>query len=314
MTSVGGTERATSYTNVPLRLIFNVGAGPTYTHLSMKCVDTNATNYDILVGQQVLYPFGFGSDNWTKEAWIRPGWFSGDDKKIFIPVAFAATSMTMIAEAMFGCNGSVADLPCIPISLKEPLDYACNAAEQQIFPSLQNFARHFKDPPLPWRTPEELSDHCRHIVADLGLGETPPTSSSFSFAQPIRWQPPHEGIVLVEIFGGIGTCLAAMLETGITVRRYIHVDNGYATNRAIRHHIQQLLLKYPAQLSASAILRCCGQLPQDVTMISDEDLKRLGHVYLITRWACQGHSRARTGQGLDDRRSSLFADLMRLTQ
>ena len=50
-------------------------------------------------------------------------------------------------------------------------------------------------------------------------------------------------------------------------------------------------------------------------MISDEDLKRLGHVDLIiVGWPCQGHSRAGTGQGLDDPRSSLFADLMRLTQ
>jgi site-specific DNA-cytosine methylase len=119
----------------------------------------------------------------------------------------------------------------------------------------------------------------------------------------------------VEIFGGIGTCLAAVLEAGITVRRYIHVDNGYATNRAVRHHIQQLLLKYPTQLSASAILGCCGQLPQDVTMISDEDLRRLGHVNLIIAgWPCQRHSRAEIGQGLDDPRSSLFADLMRLIQ
>jgi hypothetical protein len=61
--SVGGTERATSYTKIPLRLIFNVGAGPTYTHLSIKCIVTNATNHDILVGQQAFYPLGFDLDN-----------------------------------------------------------------------------------------------------------------------------------------------------------------------------------------------------------------------------------------------------------
>jgi site-specific DNA-cytosine methylase len=100
----------------------------------------------------------------------------------------------------------------------------------------------------------------------------------------------------VEIFGGIGTGVAAVLEAEITVRRYIHVDNGYAANRAVRHHIQQLLLRYPAQLSTSVILGCCGQLPQDVTMISDEDLRRLGHMDLIIAgWPCQGHSRAGTG-------------------
>ena len=72
ITSVRGTERATCYTKTPLRLIFNVGVGPTYTHLLMKYVVTTATDYDILVGQQVLYPLGFGLDNWTEEEWIRP--------------------------------------------------------------------------------------------------------------------------------------------------------------------------------------------------------------------------------------------------
>ena len=152
----------------------------------MKCVVTNATNYDILVGQQALYPLDFGLDNWTEEAWIRPGWSYGDGRKIFIPVAFAATSMTMVAEAMFGCSGLLVDLLCASVLLEETLDYACNATEQQSLSSLQILARHFKDPPPPWRTPKELSDQCGHIVADLGLGETPPMSSLFSFAQRIR--------------------------------------------------------------------------------------------------------------------------------
>jgi hypothetical protein len=57
--------------------------------------------------------------------------------------------MTMVAEAMFGCSRSVADLPYAPILLEETLDYVCNAAEQQILPSLQIHAQHFKDPPPP---------------------------------------------------------------------------------------------------------------------------------------------------------------------
>jgi hypothetical protein len=149
VTSVRGTERETSYTKTPLRLIFNVGAGPTYTHLSMKCVITNAINYNIFVGQQALYPLSFGLDNWTEEAWIRPRWSSGDGRKVFIPVTFAATSMTMVAETMFGCSGSVANLPCAPVLFEETLDYACNATGQQILPSLQIHARHSKDPPPP---------------------------------------------------------------------------------------------------------------------------------------------------------------------
>ena len=70
LTSLGGTELATRQMKVPLHLIFCVWARPTYLHLFLKCMVTGVTNYNILVGQQILYPLGFGLDNWTKEAWI----------------------------------------------------------------------------------------------------------------------------------------------------------------------------------------------------------------------------------------------------
>ena len=63
VTLVGGIEHATSYTKEPLHLIFHFGFGPFYSHLSLKCVVTNATNYNLLLGQQALYPFDFGLDN-----------------------------------------------------------------------------------------------------------------------------------------------------------------------------------------------------------------------------------------------------------
>lgn len=72
VTSVGGTEKAMGYTRHPLQLMFGVGVGPLFSHVSLQCDVSGATNYDILVGQYVLYPLGFGVDNWTEEAWIRP--------------------------------------------------------------------------------------------------------------------------------------------------------------------------------------------------------------------------------------------------
>ena len=119
----------------------------------------------------------------------------------------------------------------------------------------------------------------------------------------------------MELFAGIGTGLAAVLEAGLKVRRYIHVDSGFAANRAARHHMQRLLALYPEQLPPSAIRGCFGKLPRDVTLVSADDLCRLGHVDLvIAGWPCQGHSRAGSGRGLDDPRSGLFADLLRLIQ
>jgi hypothetical protein len=50
---------------------------------------------------------------------------------------------------------------------------------------------------------------------DLGL----PLDSS-----TIHWRPPEDGIVLLELFGGIGNGLVAVLQVGLKVKRYIYVD------------------------------------------------------------------------------------------
>jgi len=97
------------YTRHPLQLMFGVKSGSMFSQVSLQCVVTGATNYDILVGQQALYPLGFGVDNWTEEAWIRPGWSTGDGRKELIPVVFAVSAMTSTADTIFGCSALAAD-------------------------------------------------------------------------------------------------------------------------------------------------------------------------------------------------------------
>jgi hypothetical protein len=104
VTSIGHVERATGYTREPLQLSFRVKLGDSPAPLLLRCAVTDATNYDILVGQQVLYPLGFGLDNWTEEAWIRPGWSAGDGRKELIPVAFAAAATIEPLSMVFGCS------------------------------------------------------------------------------------------------------------------------------------------------------------------------------------------------------------------
>jgi hypothetical protein len=49
-------ERATSYTREPIQFTFHVMLETPLAHFFYKCVVTNATNYDIFVGHQKLYP------------------------------------------------------------------------------------------------------------------------------------------------------------------------------------------------------------------------------------------------------------------
>ena len=315
VTSVGSTEKAMGYTRHPLRLMFGVGSGPLYSHVSLQCAVTDATNYDILVGQHALYPLGFGVDNWTEEAWIRPGWSAGDGRKALIPVVFGASAVTSPVEAMVACSALASDLPCGLTLLEETYAFMSGVAEPRDHAPLAIPAPHCKDLQPSWGTQLELTRRSHEIVDQLDAPPLSMDSSTPLLARTIQWRPPDEGITLVELFAGIGTGLAAVLEAGLKVRRYIHVDSGFAANRAARHHMQRLLALYPEQLPPSAIHGCFGKLPRDVTLVSDDDLRRVGHVDLvIAGWPCQGHSRAGSGRGLDDPRSGLFADLLRLLQ
>ena len=65
-----------------------------------------------------------------------------------------------------------------------------------------------------------------------------------------------EGVVLVELFAGLSTGLAAILEAGLSVHMYVYVDNNDMVSKAGKHHIKQLQAWYPRQLPASAVQGC----------------------------------------------------------
>ena len=72
---------------------------------------TNVTNHYILVGEQTLYPFSFGLDNWIEEAWIRLGWSAGDGRRELKFVAFAVAATIAPLSMVFGCGAIVDTLP-----------------------------------------------------------------------------------------------------------------------------------------------------------------------------------------------------------
>ena len=86
----------------------------------------------------------------------------------------------------------------------------------------------------------------------------------------------RRGITLMELFGSIGTGLAAVLEAGLIVRRYVYVDNSQ-----VRHHLRQLMVLYLQQLPPSAIRGCFSRFPRDITLISKADLRHFGLVDIV---------------------------------
>jgi hypothetical protein len=45
-----------------------------------------------------------------------------------------------------------------------------------------------------------------------------------------------DGIVLLELFGGIGSGLVAVLQVGLKVKRYIYVDVDEAARQVAKRH------------------------------------------------------------------------------
>ena len=148
-TSLGGTEQPTGITKEPLRLQFKVGTNA-YTHISVRCVITSATSYDILLGQQALYPIGFGHDSWTEEAWFRPGWSQGDGRKEVIPVIFG--SLAGLVEGQVAMYGCVAELFATGDLLLEGNMSAMDSpppSDLHLPRQLRTFIRHPKGPLPP---------------------------------------------------------------------------------------------------------------------------------------------------------------------
>jgi hypothetical protein len=88
----------------------------------------------------------------------------------------------------------------------------------------------------------------------------------------IHWKPPNDGIVLLELFGGIGTSLAAVLQAGIKVQRYIYVDIDDAAQQVDNHHSQGLRVRFPELLTTTALLSTFSLLTDDISLISEKDL------------------------------------------
>ena len=205
VTSIGHVERTTSYTREPLQLSFQVKLGDSPAPLLVRCAMTDATNYDISVGQQAFYPLGFGLDNWTEEAWIRPSWSARDSRRKLIPVAFAAVATIAPLSMVFGWSSIMDKVPYISVLLEESLAFMGSVEDPREMAPRNVLIRHPKDLLSPWHVSAGLFQKCEDIV--LFLSSTTPfiTDIPSTLARPILWRPPDTGITLEELFGGIGT-------------------------------------------------------------------------------------------------------------
>ncbi len=54
---------------------------------------------------------------------------------------------------------------------------------------------------------------------------------------PITWQHHEEGLCVLDLFGGISTGLAAVLQAGLKVQRYLYMERDETARRVSAHHV-----------------------------------------------------------------------------
>jgi site-specific DNA-cytosine methylase len=119
--------------------------------------------------------------------------------------------------------------------------------------------------------------------------------------------------VLLELFGGIDSGLVVVLQAGLKIKRYIYVDVNEATRQVAKRHSRRLRTQFPELLATSAIKTSFSMLVGDITLVSEENIHRCGHVDLVVAgWPCHGMSMAGKQNGLQDRRSSRFHDMIQV--
>jgi hypothetical protein len=148
-----------------------------------------------------------------------------------------------------------------------------------------------------WSTTTQLCEAAELIVQEALQESLLPQKEAGSDGQEdhgppldnstIHWKPPNDGIVLLELFGGIGTNLAAVLQAGIKVQHYVYVDIDDAARQVAKHHLRGLRVRFLELLTTTVLLSAFSLLTGDISLISEKDLHWLGHVDLvIAGWPC----------------------------
>ncbi|CAI7735718.1 unnamed protein product, partial [Closterium sp. NIES-54] len=118
-------------------------------------------------------------------------------------------------------------------------------------------------------------------------------------------------VTLVELFKGIGAGLAAALEAGLEVKKWLYIEIDPEVRKMAWSHVRALQERYPAQLRNEVILEAMKREHWDVREIRRQEVRSWEKVdLLVAGWECQGTSRAGKGRGLQDERTGLVKKLL----
>jgi len=81
----GSVEEVLGESSDLITLNFNKGIDQELC-LQVRCLVTNATSYDVLIGQEAMFPLGFTIDKWFEHAYYRMDWKTDGHHLRYIPL------------------------------------------------------------------------------------------------------------------------------------------------------------------------------------------------------------------------------------
>ncbi|KAJ9513219.1 hypothetical protein QJQ45_029518 [Haematococcus lacustris] len=248
---------------------------------------------------------------------------------------------------------ALACFPCVATTQAESMVWSCAS----YWPFDSHYATHPADllwgnlgghldasfhpsaPPLPEPTEPALHDaaltmlqqaaptlaHLQPAVTFRGAaagprdmhGVAPPTRLDTTLIPTTFFPAAANGIVLLELFGGLCAGLDMCLRNGVTVCRYLYCDTNPAAQRVAQHRLSALSTQYPTLLPASAYATAFTSLPSDVRTITTSHLVGAGAMagqqwLVVAGWECQDLSSAGTQAGMHGPHSSTHHDCLRI--
>jgi hypothetical protein len=98
-TASGSVEEVLGESSNLITLKFNEGTDQELC-LQVRCLVTNATSYDVLIGQEALFPPGFTIDNWFEHAYYRVDWETDGHHLGYIPLDLHGNHSPMVHHCM----------------------------------------------------------------------------------------------------------------------------------------------------------------------------------------------------------------------
>ena len=317
----------------PVKFVFSTGASCDQVTVLTKVLVTKAQDYDVLLGQDVLFQIGAVIDGWQGQFLYHPDYINDNPRMAAIPFIHptftrqahrpcrAVPCHTALASwpahppLLYDSDRDDEDLPTVVAGVATPT--FAEFRVQEVAEALRSLTTRATTlyyqallvPPVLTALPQDLKDSIHDLFTPpSGWAPLRPLSRT-----PVRLQPKPDGYVVLDLFSGISTQLQACLRNGLAIQSYYAVETDQVAQTVAKHHIQLLHRDYPHLLPASSTQGFQTTLTNDIKTVSKQQLSCLPPVDIVfAGWECQGHSSAGIGLGLADPRSSLFYELVRV--